>query len=236
MQSLLNTPDIMGAFHLNWFDLGVVVWLIVGIFRGRKHGMSQELLPATQWIAVVILTSLLYLPAAQMLVHYTKLTLLPCALFAYVFIGCFIYGLLGKLKKKLDDMFQEGDYFGNGEYYLGMASGVIRFVCILIAMLAVLNCRIVSKAEREATLRMQEKNFEGIRFPTFGEVQNTILFESATGNIVRLYLNQFLIQPVNPGDAPAPKLSTPTRAVAKSTTSTTTTTHGDGGLKITFNH
>jgi uncharacterized membrane protein required for colicin V production len=236
MQSLLNTPNLMDAFHVNWFDLAVVAWLIYGIFRGRKHGMSQELLPLTQWVAVVILTSMFYLPAAVMLMGYTKLTILPCALFAYAFIGVFVYALLGKLKKKLDDKFQEGDYFGKGEYYLGMTSGMIRSFCILIAALSVLNSSIVSKAEREATLKMQEKNFEGVRFPTFGEFQNTVLFESATGNIVRSYLGQFLIRSVNPNDAPPVKhLGMPTHALAKSTPSSSITS-SDGGMKITFNH
>lgn len=214
---------------MNWFDLAVIVWLIIGIFRGRKHGMSQELLPLTQWIAFVIVASLFYIQIARPLAQRTGLTLLPCAIAAYVFVGCMVYGLLGNLKKKLDDTFQEGDYFGSGEYYLGMTSGVIRFTCILIALLAVMNSRIITKAERDATLKMQEKNFEGIRFPTYGEIQNDVLLESATGNFVRAYLPHFLIHTVNDNDAPAPKHLGPSKtAVAKSSPS------NDGGLKITF--
>jgi uncharacterized membrane protein required for colicin V production len=230
----MNTSDLFGAFHLNWFDAAVAVWLIIGIFRGRKHGMSQELLPVTQWIAIIIVTSLFYLQLAHVMADYTKLTLWPCAIICYVVIGCFVYAMLGKLKKKLDDAFQEGDYFGKGEYYLGMTSGVIRFTCILIALLAIMNSRIITKAERDATLKMQEKNFEGVRFPTYGEVQNTVLFESATGNLVRAYLGHFLIQPVNSNDAPAPKhFGGPSRAIAKSS-SGSGTSGSDSGFKISF--
>src|SRR3954447_24096313 len=106
MQALSKGGDMISAVHINYFDLAVVIWLIVGIFRGRKHGMSQELLPLVQWIAVIVATSFLYLPLARLMVHHFGLTLLPCALLAYVFIGCCAYGLLGKLKKKLDDTFQ----------------------------------------------------------------------------------------------------------------------------------
>jgi uncharacterized membrane protein required for colicin V production len=229
MQNLAR--DIYAAIHVNWFDFAVIAWLIFGFFRGRKHGMSQELLPLTQWIAVIVVAGMFYLPAAQLLVHYTKLTLLPCALAAYVVIGCTVYGLLGKLKKKLDDTFQEGDYFGDGEYYLGMTSGIVRFVCILLALLAVMNVRIITKAEREATLAMQKKNFEDIRFPTYGEVQNAVLFESSTGNFVRAYLGQFLIQPVNPEAAPAPKKVIP--RVARNSAGSST---AGGGFKIDFGH
>ncbi|MGZ4963826.1 MAG: CvpA family protein [Limisphaerales bacterium] len=221
--------DFFSALNMNWFDLAVVVWLIIGVFRGRKHGMSQELLPLTQWIAFIVVASLFYIQIAHPLAQRTGLTLLPCAIAAYIFLGCFVFGLLGNLKKKLDDKFQEGDYFGSGEYYLGMTSGVIRFICILIAFLAVMNSRIITKTEREATLKMQEKNFEGVRFPTYGEVQNAVLFESATGNFVRAYLPNFLIAPVNAYDVPKPKLlHISPKAVAKSSSS------NDGGLKITF--
>ena len=245
----LTKGDILSVLHINWFDLAVVVWLIIGVFRGRKHGMSQELLPLVQWIAVVVATSFLYLPLARLMVQRTGLTLLPCALFSYVFIGCFVYGILGNLKKKLDDAFQEGDYFGGGEYYLGMTSGVIRFICILIAGLALLNSRIVTKAERDATLKMQQQNFESIRFPTFGEVQCAILLDSGTGNIVRAYLPHFLIQTVNATDAPPPKTFSKMRAVASTSSTSPSSNSGasadsatsrssssGSGLKITFNH
>jgi len=236
--------DFYTALHMNWFDLAVVVWLIIGVFRGRKHGMSQELLPLVQWVGVVIVAGLFYLPIARPFAQRTGLTLLPCVLASYVFLGCLIYGLLGNLKEKLDAKFQEGDYFGSGEYYLGMTSGVIRFICILLTFLAVMNSRIITKAEREATLKMQQKNFEEIRFPTYGEVQNTVLFESSTGNFVRAYLPNFLIQPVNVNDAPEPRRFGSAKAVVaqnsdSSHTSTGTGTSaspasGDGGLKISF--
>lgn len=229
------TSDFFGSLHLNCFDLIVAVWLIIGLFRGRKHGMSQELLPLTQWIAVVVLAGLFYLPLAQPLCQRTGLTLLPCVLAAYVFVACLVYGLLGKLKKKLDDKFQEGDYFGKGEYYLGMASGIIRFACIMICLLAVMNSRIITKAEREATLKMQKQNFEDIRFPTYGEVQNAMLFESSTGNFVRAFLPHFLITPVNASDAPPPQHFSLPKAVAKTTSDSTSSSSGGGGIKISFN-
>lgn len=246
--------DVLSMFHVNWFDLVVVVWLIVGFVRGRKQGMSQELLPLVQWIAVVVAAGFLYLPLARLLAQRTGLTLLPCALCCYIFIGCSVFGLLGKLKKKLDDTFQGGDYFGGGEYYLGMASGVIRFTCILIAGLALLNSYVVTKAEREATLKMQQQNFESIEFPTFGEVQYAVLVESGTGNLARAYLAHFLIHPVNHNDAPPPKTLSKLRAAVKfnspgkttspssgsdagsSSTASTSSAGSSGGLKITFNH
>src|SRR6185312_12889101 len=71
------SSEIFSSMHLNWFDAVVVVWLIVGIVLGRKHGMSQELLPLVQWIAVVVCGGFLYLLIARPLAQRTGLTLLP---------------------------------------------------------------------------------------------------------------------------------------------------------------
>ena len=38
---------------INLFDLVVIAVLAVGIFRGRKHGMSEELLSLLKWLAIL---------------------------------------------------------------------------------------------------------------------------------------------------------------------------------------
>jgi hypothetical protein len=110
-----------------------------------------------------------------------------------------------------------------------------------------LNSRIVTKAEREATVKMQAQAFESVQFPTFGEVQNVILLESGTGNLVRAYLPHFLIAPVNYNDAPPPRTISKMRGIASTSSSSSTTASAtastssssstsSGGMKITFNH
>ena len=39
---------------INMFDLVVVLVLAAGIFRGRKNGMSEELLSLLKWVAILI--------------------------------------------------------------------------------------------------------------------------------------------------------------------------------------
>ena len=39
---------------VNWFDGVVAGMLIIGLFRGRKHGMSKELLPLLKWVSLVV--------------------------------------------------------------------------------------------------------------------------------------------------------------------------------------
>ena len=55
MQSLTaNSPMV------NWFDAVVVGVLAFGLFRGRRNGMSKEILPLFQWLAVVFVCGLFY--------------------------------------------------------------------------------------------------------------------------------------------------------------------------------
>src|SRR2546422_4577368 len=43
---------------INWFDLFVLVMLVVGIFVGRKRGMSLELLSVLQWLMIVFVAAI----------------------------------------------------------------------------------------------------------------------------------------------------------------------------------
>ena len=46
----------------NWFDLVVFVFLVIGVFRGRKRGMSEELLSIFQWLSIVLASANFYRP------------------------------------------------------------------------------------------------------------------------------------------------------------------------------
>ena len=52
---------------INWFDMVVVITLLLGINRGRKHGMSEEMMIAMQWIAIVVGGAFLYKPLGDTL-------------------------------------------------------------------------------------------------------------------------------------------------------------------------
>ena len=44
----------MAKFQFNWFDIALVIFLVIGAFRGRKRGMSQEVIPLFKWITITI--------------------------------------------------------------------------------------------------------------------------------------------------------------------------------------
>jgi adenylate cyclase len=45
----------LDALPINGFDLVLVVVLVLGVYRGRKLGMSNELLPLLMWLAILLL-------------------------------------------------------------------------------------------------------------------------------------------------------------------------------------
>ena len=62
----------MKDFSLSWVDCAVVVLLFVGLWRGRRRGMSEELLDIIKWALIVVLAGLGYQPIAQLLLSFTS--------------------------------------------------------------------------------------------------------------------------------------------------------------------
>jgi hypothetical protein len=83
--------------------------------------------------------------------------------------------------------------FGNLEYYLGMVAGMVRFACIIVFGLALLNAKQVTKAELEAQLKYQQDWAGSIYFPPFGSIQRAVFEESLSGKAVKQYLSAQLI-------------------------------------------
>lgn len=192
-------PNVSG-FSLNFFDAFVVVWLLVGIFRGRKRGMTQELLPTLQWLGIVVLAGLFYLPFSDVIFKDTSgaFSLLWSRVTAYILIGFGVH--LGYLwgKQTFGEKLTGSDYFGRAEYYLGMTAGLVRFACIIVAMCALMHSRLYTPAELAANEKWQQTNLEGVRIPTYITIQHTALKESFTGQWIESHLDRVLIVSISP--------------------------------------
>jgi uncharacterized membrane protein required for colicin V production len=177
----------------NYFDFFVIVWLIVGVLRGRKNGMSQELLPTLKWIAIVVLAGLYYGLLAGVLQQNVGLDSVQANVVSYVVLALVIHLIFSALKSAAGEKLVSGNLFGGWEYYFGMVSGCIRFGCIVIVLLALIHARIITKAEMAETAKIQKQNFEDISFPTPGSIQQALLFQSFTGQQVQAHLASVLI-------------------------------------------
>jgi hypothetical protein len=90
------------------------------------------------------------------------------------------------------------DTFGSAEYYVGMPAGAVRFMCILIAALALLNARQYSRAEIIANEKYQKEVYGSEFFPGLNTLQRNVFTESLTGPFIKEYLQVLLIKPTAP--------------------------------------
>src|ERR1035437_8493684 len=112
---------------INFFDAVVIVVLLVGIAQGRKRGMSEELLSLIQWLAILFGCAAIYEPTGEMIRQLTGIFgRLSCYLLAYVGVGLLVVLVFAGIKRTLGGKLIGSDIFGRSEYYLGMASGLVR--------------------------------------------------------------------------------------------------------------
>ena len=190
-------------YSYNWFDLVTGAVLIIGFFVGRKRGMSLELLTVLQWLSIVFLGALACDPFGRMLADFSGLNPTLTYITAYLLTAVGIKLFFYLLRRATGEKLVTKAVFGNLEYYLGMAAGVVRFACILLFGLALLNARVVTKKEIEEQLKYQKDWAGSIYFPPFGVIQQTIFEESLTGRAVKQFLSAQLIN-VDPSAAGAP--------------------------------
>jgi len=184
---------------INLFDLVLLVVLAAGIYRGRKHGMSEELLSLLTWLAILFGCALLYQPGAELIRQCTSMfSRLTCYLFAYLGAAALIFLLFVGIKRALGGKLLGSDIFGRSEYYLGMGSGLVRFSCILLAALALLNARYFSPKEVRAMEARDIDLYGSTFFPGLHSLQATVFDKSLTGPWIKDNLGFLLIKPTEP--------------------------------------
>ncbi len=190
----------MKNLQFNYVDVIILILLVIGIFRGRKRGMSEELLAFMQWLIIIFGGSRIYEPGGKMLSDFAPFSLLTSYVIVYVTFAIIMKVLFSQIKRAVGEKLVGTNAFGSSEYYLGMLAGMIRFACAILMAMALLNARLITDRERAETARMQSKNFEGISFPTFGSIQQSVLYQSFTGKQVKEHLSFVLIKSSAPQD------------------------------------
>jgi uncharacterized membrane protein required for colicin V production len=202
-----DAQQFLNTFAFNYFDLGFLIWLVIGVFRGRKLGMSQELIPMFKWITIMFVAGFFYVPVALSVRQNTGTFFgkLGANLVGYLLIALVVTIVFVWIKKAIGEKLLGSDLFGGYEYYLGMLGGLVRFACMIVVLLALMNSRVYSKAENDAAAAEQKKQLDNSFFPSYGEIQYQMLTTSFTGRTVRTYLHQLLIKSVTPDDLKKPE-------------------------------
>jgi uncharacterized membrane protein required for colicin V production len=211
-------------FSYNWFDGMVVCVLLFGLWRGRRHGMSVEILPLTQWLALTLGAGFGHAMLGDLLArsgiiktvfenHFNPQT--AALVTAYLLIALAALLVSSTLKHYFQKKLQGSNTFGDGEYYLGMMAGMVRYACILVAALALLNAPVYSAAEIQAQREYDNrwfgggmKGYSGNYIPKIYDVQDNIFQQSFTGPLIKTYLSPLLIN-TTPGGKAKPAARAP---------------------------
>jgi uncharacterized membrane protein required for colicin V production len=186
----------LNSLPINAFDLILVLVLCAGVVRGRKSGMSGELLSVAKWLAILFVCAVAYEPVGSFFNQTTGVfSIVSCYLISYIGAALFVVLVFLGINRALGGKLLGSDVFGRAEYYLGMGSGLIRFSCILLAGLALLNARYFSPKEVQAMERFQNDMYGSNFFPGLHTVQATVFEKSFCGPWIRDHLGFFLIKP-----------------------------------------
>jgi hypothetical protein len=218
-------------FTFNWFDGLVVALLMFGLWRGRHNGMSGEMLPLGRWLAIALGAGFGHAMLGEQLLHFGIIQAVfgnyfdrqtAALVSAYLFIMLVVFLIFSTLKHYFQKKLKENNaVFGGGEYYLGMAAGMIRYVSVLLVALALLNAPVYSAAEIQAQKAADNltfggglKGYNGNFFPKIYEVQDCVFKESLTGPQIKAHLSWLLINttpatPTTPGSGLKPAAKTP---------------------------
>jgi hypothetical protein len=184
---------------INLFDFVVIVVLGMGIAKGRKRGMSEELLSLLTWLAILFGCAAVYEPGGQMVAQFTSMFgRLACYLVAYVGGALLVMLLFAGIKRGLGGKLLGSDIFGRAEYYLGMGAGLVRFSCVLLVGLALLNARYFNPLEVRAMEKFQDDVYGSNFFPTLHSLQTTVFDKSLSGPWIKQNLGFLLIKPTEP--------------------------------------
>src|ERR1043166_2869742 len=121
--------DLSFDFHFNWVDFLVMLVLVLGGVRGRRRGMSGELLDVVKWLLILVVGAIAYEPLGQLFAQYTYVSHLYSYLIVYALIIAAFVMVFSHLRPRLGDKLVTSDFFGSAEYYLGMIAGLVRYSC-----------------------------------------------------------------------------------------------------------
>jgi len=177
----------------NWFDIFVVLMIATGVFIGRKRGLSAELLDTLQWLLIVVLSAIACDPFGRAIADSWGTSPVFSYITAYVGTAIGVKLLFWLIKKAAGQKLIGSDVFGNYEYYLGMVAGGVRFACMIVFMLAILNAQPINETELAKQLKEQNEVLGHIYFPPYATIQKAVFRGSCTGILVKEHLSSQLI-------------------------------------------
>jgi hypothetical protein len=102
------------------------------------------------------------------------------------------------IKKSVGEKLVSSEVFGRSEFYLGMLGGMVRFSCMVITAMALLNARSFNQAEIRADVKYQNDVYGSTFFPKLYTIQSQVFQGSLTGPWIKNNLGFLLIESTVP--------------------------------------
>ncbi|HEX5398937.1 MAG TPA: CvpA family protein [Verrucomicrobiae bacterium] len=194
------TPPATQGLPFGWFDLVVIAVLGFGLFRGRRNGMAKEFLPVLEWLVLVAVAGLGYWMLAGILASFIHNLMWNCII-SYLALALVVFIGFAILKRRFAERLVKSDLFKGGEYYLGMLSGMVRYGCVLIFAMALLNAPVFTAKDIQQQRERDQMDFgggagsgfKGNYFPHISGIQMAVFKGSFLGPRIKDGLGILLI-------------------------------------------
>src|SRR6186713_161218 len=101
LNSFIKTiGGVMGGWTVGWVDFVTLLVICIGIVRGRKRGLSEELLDTTMWLIIVVAGALLYRTIGNVLIQKPILSLLTFYMLSYIAVALAVKIIFVLIKRK----------------------------------------------------------------------------------------------------------------------------------------
>src|SRR4051812_32596464 len=108
---LSSVNSLLGALPISWVDFITLIILGIGFVRGRKRGLSEELLDTTQWLLIVVVGAFLYHTLAGLVRQGPVLSVATCCIISYIVIALLLKILFSFFKRHFGQKLVESDIF-----------------------------------------------------------------------------------------------------------------------------
>jgi len=155
-----------------------------------------------------LVSAIAYEPLGLWLDSLLQLGKLTSFLIAYSLTAVIVLIVFAYLNGTVGRKLAGSDTFGKGEFYLAMPAGMLRFACVIVALLALLNARLYREAEIKEQVKYDDYNYGSSFFPHLYSIQDEVFEKSFTGPQIKKYMSFLLIKPTSPsGPQPASTVS-----------------------------
>jgi uncharacterized membrane protein required for colicin V production len=194
MEWLNSFAKMMSGWTVGWVDFVTLLVICIGLVRGRKRGLSEELLDTTMWLIIVIAGAFLYRIMGNLLIQKPILSLLTYYILSYIAVALGVKIIFVLIKKKFGQKMVESDIFGRLEFYGGMAAGSVRFLCMYLFVLSLLHAPHYSEEYWTQRAKEVDYNYGSDFFPHPCKIQRSVFQNSFTGKNAEKYLAILLIE------------------------------------------